>query len=167
MASVLLEVFALLTGSALGIIGLLVPDSDNRPDYLAEGHSLVRIGIGLNSSTGRDLGGNIPSINVFNEEIIEIGGAQGSSASYLGAGKYVTIPVYQNETYQQPTYLEVAGGPDPVCIAYVAQTWSDGTQLGWLGDMGKFCGASWYYSNLYVTSNNGSYKVSFAVSLTT
>ncbi|KAF2463777.1 uncharacterized protein BDR25DRAFT_347010 [Lindgomyces ingoldianus] len=156
MAGIALEVFALLTGSALGIIGLLFPHGDASTSYLAQGHSLVRVGIGLNSSTSEGLGGTVPSIRVYNEEVIPIGRASGSNLTNIGAGKYITIPVIQNMTYQQPTYLEVAGGPDAVCVAYLAQTWSDGTQVGWLGDIGKFCGAKWYYSNLYVGTSNGS-----------
>lgn len=178
MAGILIDVFALITGSALGIIGIAFPENSISPSPLAQGNSLLRIGIGLNSSASQSLGGTVPSIKAYNEERVLIGSAGGSEANRIDAGQFVTVTVKQNMTFQQPTYLDVAGGGDAVCIAYLLQTWADSTQIGtqvsaikgnisadypgWLGDMGMFCGAKWYYSNLYVNTNGSTmYKVSF------
>ena len=51
---------------------------------------------------------------------------------------------------EEPTYLQVLGKDDAVCIAYIGQTWPDGQQRGWLGDVGRGCGKRWFYSNVEV-----------------
>jgi hypothetical protein len=163
-ARVAVEVFGLLFGTILGIVDLVLPPPGIPVDFLSQGHSLVRVGIGMNSSS-KDVtpGGTVPSVQIFNEDKTRIGQAVGSMSHKVGEGAFVDVPVFHdaNYTFQQPTYLEITGGPDAVCVAYIAQSWADGTQLGWLGDMGKFCGEKWYYSNLYVSTKNGSqYKVS-------
>lgn len=158
-----LNVFGLFAGGIIGIVDLLLPVET--PVYisdLAKGHSLLRVGIGLNTESAESLGGTIPSIKVFNEEKRQIGQANGDQTAIVHNGTFTTVTVYHDSgfMFQQPTYLEVAGGDDAVCIAYLAQTWADGTQLGWLGDMGRFCGAKWYYSNVLVNTKNGTmYKV--------
>ncbi|CAO2655682.1 Nn.00g044850.m01.CDS01 [Neocucurbitaria sp. VM-36] len=154
-----LEVFGLFASGILGIVDLLLPAES--PVYisdLAQGHSLLRIGIGLNTSSPESLGGTVPLIQVYNEEQVPIGHADELSSNLVENGTFTTVTVRHDTgyTFQQPTYVEIAGGPDAVCIAYLAQTWADGTQLGWLGDMGKFCGAKWYYSNTYISTRNGS-----------
>lgn len=159
-----LQVFGLFVGGLLGIIDLVLPaESPIFMSDLSQGHSLLRIGIGLNKTSTESLGGTIPSIKVWNEDKVQIGQALGSPATYVENGTFTTVTVHHDDgyTFQQPAYVEVSGGPDAVCIAYVAQTWPDGTQLGWLGDMGKFCGAEWYYSNVFISTKNGSmHKVS-------
>lgn len=164
-ASLALEVFGLILGTILGIVDLVLPPPGISIDFLKQGHSLVRIGVGLKNSSSEDvtLGGTVPSIQIFNENRARIGQAVGFMSHNVGEGAFVDVPVFHDKdyTFQQPTYLEVTGGPDAICVAYIAQTWADGTQLGWLGDMGKFCGEKWYYSNLYVgTKNSSQYKVS-------
>ncbi|OAL53860.1 hypothetical protein IQ07DRAFT_640884 [Pyrenochaeta sp. DS3sAY3a] len=153
-----LNVFGLFAGGIIGIVDLLLPAET--PLYisdLAKGHSLLRIGIGLNGESPQSFGGTIPSIKVFNEEKVQIGQANSDHLTYVENGTFTTVTVYHEHPYlfQQPTYVEVAGGDDAVCIAYLAQTWADGVQVGWLGDMGRFCGAKWYYSNLLVNTKNG------------
>ncbi|KAF2444021.1 hypothetical protein P171DRAFT_494147 [Karstenula rhodostoma CBS 690.94] len=150
-AAVALEVFGLFVGGILGIVDLLLPPPEIPTSPLQQGHSLLRFGIGLNSSVPQSLGGTIPSVRVWNEEGILIGSAVGASSRDVQPGTFKTVEVVHNDSYlfQQPTYLEIAGGSDAVCLAYIAQTWADGTQLGWLGDMGKYCGTQWYYSNLF------------------
>lgn len=160
-AAVALEVFGLFVGGLLGIVDLLLPPPEIPTSPLQQGHSLLRFGIGLNSSVPQSLGGTIPSVRVWNEEGVLIGSAVGAASRDIQPGTFKTVEVVHNDSYlfQQPTYLEIAGGSDAVCLAYIAQTWADGTQLGWLGDMGKYCGTQWYYSNLFVSTKNGTYKV--------
>jgi len=59
-----------------------------------------------------------------------------------------------NTAGEQPTYVQLNVGNDALCIAYLSHTWADGTQRGWLGDMGQACGQSWYYSDVIVGSNS-------------
>jgi hypothetical protein len=156
-------------GNALGIIPLL-GNSNLTPDPLSAGNSLVRIGIGLpttlngpsssessNSSHYRTMGGMIPSLRVYNENKEVIGTSASDNYNTISEGQFTTVTVYQNSSgsSQQAPFLQVAGGSDDICIAYLGQTWADGTKLGWLGDVGKFCGARWYYSNLFVVMQNG------------
>jgi hypothetical protein len=160
-AAVALEVFGLFADGILGLVDLLLPPPEIPTSPLQQGHSLLRFGIGLNSSVSQSLGGTIPSVKVWNEEGILMGSAVGSPSRDIKPGTFQTVEVFHNDSYlyQQPTYLEISGGSDAVCLAYIAQTWPDGTQLGWLGDMGKYCGTQWYYSNLFVSTKNGTYKV--------
>lgn len=51
---------------------------------------------------------------------------------------------------QDPAYLQVLGHDDAVCLAYIGQTWPNGQQRGWLGDVGRGCGKRWYFSNVEV-----------------
>lgn len=162
MATIALQVIALIAGTIPGLVQIFLPPGDVKVDILAEGNSLLRIGIGLNSSSSESLGGTVPSVKIFNEEKVQIGKALGSSNNNVKEGAFIVVPVFHesNYTFQQPTYVELAGFSDAVCIADLAQTWADNTQLGWLGDIGKFCGAKWYHSNLYVnTKNETMYKV--------
>ncbi|KAH7402344.1 hypothetical protein DE146DRAFT_754927 [Phaeosphaeria sp. MPI-PUGE-AT-0046c] len=104
------------------------------------------------------MGGRIPSIRVYNEHGDFIGKAPSSDSSYVSPGGWVTITVDQQGAgrSQQATFLEVAGADgDPVCVSYIGQTWSDGTRLAWVGDIGKYCRKPWYYSDLYVSMPNG------------
>lgn len=166
-AAVALEVFGLFLGGALSLIDILLPPPEIPTSPLQQGHSLLRFGIGLNSTASTSLGGIIPSVKVWNEEGVFIGAAIGSSVSDIQPGTFKTVEVRHNDSYlfQQPTYVEVSGGSDAVCVAYMAQTWADGTQLGWLGDMGRYCGKEWYYSSLFVSTKNGTYKVSYSTAL--
>ena len=172
MAGIALNVVSLISGDILGVLGLLASSDIIPVDPLTQGHSRVRIGIGLSTNTnnsieGKYMGGTIPSLEVFNENRVPIGMARSWNKSWVEAGQFIDITVTQNQTFQQPTYLQVAGGPSEVCIAYLGQTWADGTKLGWLGDIGRYCGAKWYHSNLYVETVNGTmYKASFCASST-
>jgi hypothetical protein len=168
MAQVALSVIGIITGTILGIIPLALPDNNSPAtlDPLAAGNSLVRLGIGLNANTAINdtMGGRVPSIKVYNEHKDLIGSAPSPNSSHVGPGGWVTITVNQQGAgkSQQAAFLEVAGADgDPVCIAYIGQTWSDGTRLAWVGDIGSYCKKTWYYSDLYVSMTNGTlYKVS-------
>ena len=161
-ANAALSVFGIVAGGIIGLIDLLLPPPEIPVSPLDLGHSLLRFGIGLNSSSEESLGGTIPSVKVWNEEGVMIGSAIGSSLNTIQPGTFKTVVVYHNDSYtfQQPTFVEVAGGTDAVCIAYIVQTWSDKMQLGWLGDMGRYCGTQWYYSKVFVPTKNGTHKVS-------
>ncbi|KAF2110306.1 hypothetical protein BDV96DRAFT_603901 [Lophiotrema nucula] len=167
MAKVALEVLGLLSGNILDLVPLLLPDEPNH-DPLTEGNSLVRFGIGLSPDPNFNdlMGGIVPSIKVYNEKKQMIGNASSSNTTTVGPGQYVTVTVTHQGSgqFQQPSYLQVeadtADIEHAICISYIGQTWSDGTKLGWLGDIGAYCSQnhkdiSWYYSELYVGMVNG------------
>jgi len=177
MANIAFNIVGIVLGNVLGIVPLL-GNSNLTPDPLTAENPLVRIGIGLpsrlndpssstssncsDSSNYRTTGGTIPSLRVYNENKELIGHSSPDYYNTISEGQFTTVTVYQNSSgsYQQSPFLQVTGGSDDICIAYLGQTWADGTKLGWLGDVGKFCGARWYYSNLFVEMRNGTmYKV--------
>jgi hypothetical protein len=166
-----MAVAGLVAGLPLGILGVL-PNKNTAPDPLSEGNSIVRLGIGLklpeydsNTTdwyTGQDMGGALPRFRVFNARNEFIGRSHGHKEAE--DGQWASVEIIQNGTGrgQQATSLELRGAEgDPTCISYIAHTWSDGTKVGWLGDMGLHCGKHWYHSLLYVqTSNGGLHNVS-------
>lgn len=168
MAQAALSVIGLLFGTILGIVPIALPEDkpQSSVDPLAAGNSLVRLGIGLNANLAINdtMGGRVPSIKVYNEHRDVIGSAPSSDSAYVSPGGWVTITVNQQGEgrYQQATFLEVAGADgDAVCVSYIGQTWSDGTRLAWVGDIGAYCRKTWYYSDLYISMPNGTlYKVS-------
>ncbi|KAH7348012.1 hypothetical protein BKA66DRAFT_477677 [Pyrenochaeta sp. MPI-SDFR-AT-0127] len=160
MAQVVLELVSFATSVGLGIAQILIPsDSGAAIDQLALGNSRVRLGFGFNPNRkviNDTMGGRVPSIRVYNDHAKRIGMASSPIDSIAVAGQWIDITVVQDVKFQQPTFLEVdAMDKDLVCLAYIGQTWSDGTKLGWLGDIGRFCGTAWHHSALYVSKADG------------
>lgn len=114
--------------------------------------SAVRIAVALNKAHHfKDADGTSPMILAFNENGEHIGHSSWERRGHIATGSYKDIIIHQDEgPGQQATTLQVCAMDDAVCVAYISQTWSDGANRGWLGDMGRSCGASWYYSNVIV-----------------
>jgi hypothetical protein len=132
----------------IDILDLILPLAVPKPGP----QSTVRIAVGLHNTD--DLGGNVPGVQLWNENGEPLGSA-GVSNDKFGSGTFTDIVVNQKSN-QQPTNLQIQGGSDSICIAYIGHTWPDGTKRGWLGDMGRYCDKQWYYSSVYVTQSNGS-----------
>jgi len=172
----IMAVAGLVTGLPLGIVGILA-NKNTAPDPLSEGNSIVRLGLGLVPSEynnnvsnwyhDQDMGGKLPRFRAFNARNEFIGYSRQDKEA--GPGQWASIEVVQNGTGrgQQATSLELRGvESDPVCISYIANTWSDGTKVGWLGDMGSYCGKPWFHSILFVQTENGPlYNVSMPLAL--
>jgi len=150
MSAGVLDVIGLVAGVAFGVIGLL-PSAN--PDPLANGNSIVRVGVGLQDVT---MGGDVPVVTLFNEKKDQIGEYYDHTNRKVDAGAFADLVVDQTAKYQQPTYAQLYTGADAICIAYIGQTWPDGIKRGWLGDMGKICGQKNYFSNLIVSTADGS-----------
>jgi len=100
----------------------------------------------------------------YNEQLDNIGSYTGSAIDdpsglpMIAAGGFVDVLIspsgYGNTAGEQPTYVQIDVGNDGLCIAYLSHTWADGTNRGWLGDMGASCGQNWYYSDVIVGSNS-------------
>jgi hypothetical protein len=171
-----MAVAGMLVGLPLGILGIL-PNKNTAPDPLSEGNSIVRLGLGLipvemegndtNRYPDQDMGGPFPQIRVFNAREEYIGRSHGTRK--VEPGQWASIEIVRNGTGkgQKATSLELRGDEgDPGCYSYIAHTWSDGTPVGWLGDIGKHCGKQWFYSLLYVQTAEGSlHNVSILVSI--
>ena len=167
-----LAVAGIIIGVPLSIIGIL-PTKETVVDPLSAGNSVVRIGIGLlpkehnasNPYPNLGYGGELPKFRVYNANGEYIG--RSGDSGVLGPGQWATVEIRQNGTgrAQQAMSLELRGAADdPVCIAYMSHTWSDGMKVGWLGDMGRFCGRPWYHPKLMVpTTDEGMHNVSLHI----
>ena len=135
--------------AVIGLMGFIlgnVPKNKVHPE-----DSSVRVAIALNGNSSglKHAGGAAPFIQTFNEN----GGYIGENGyeytfgfgSYIESGSYHDAVIKQRPygPGQQATYLQIIPGDNELCIAYIAQTWSDGTHRGWLGDMGKGCDKDW------------------------
>lgn len=141
-----------LVGSVLGIVQF---GQDMMPSgtLSAADSSSLRIGLGLDGVNLSQSEGIVGNIKVYNENQIMVGA--GSGDGFMGDGGFQDINIDQHYgPGKQPTYVQINGADDAVCIAYIMQTWPDGKQRGWLGDMGYVCGAHWGYSNVVVDDNN-------------
>ena len=107
--------------------------------------------------------GTVPTIFAYNEQKGFIGQySSGSGSPTVEAGSFLDVTVDQSVTDdhadvgsgQQPTYLQLIASDNAICIAYIAQTWSDGTKRGWVGDVGKACGQNWFHSDVFVGDNH-------------
>ena len=117
-------------------------------------NSVVRVGIALNDKDNgpTQADGEAPTLVAFDEKQDYLGTSDWIANSHVNGGTYVDVVVHQIEVSQgkSPTYLQVLGHRDAVCVAYVGQTWPDGEQRAWLGDLGRSCGKGWFYSNVEV-----------------
>ena len=144
---------AAVIGVVSGVIGIfqflqgLFPPDTNPADS-----SSLRIGVALNGNGTSDADGAVKTINLYNENQEKIGVGKGDGD--IGSGGFQDISIDQSDyPGQQPTYMQLNAGTHGLCIAYITQKWPDGTQRGWLGDMGAACGQSWAYSNIIVSDD--------------
>ena len=133
---------AQVIGVVSGLVGIfqflqtLFPADNNPADS-----SSLRIGVGLNGPDLSGADGAVKTINVYNEDETLIGTGRGDGDIPSGSFQDITID-QSGSPGQQPTYLQINAGKHALCIAYITQKWPDGTQRGWLGDMGQACGTS-------------------------
>ena len=156
--AVAIDVIGVVSG-VLGIFQFAQDQMPSRTDNPADTSSL-RVHLGGGAGTVPNAGGSLGAIKVYNEDQTIIGAGSGDGPIPMGSFQDITITQGYGPG-QQPTYVQISGTDDGVCIAYLIQTWPDGTQRGWLGDMGQACGATWGYSNVIVGTN---YKPAIGVS---
>ena len=149
MAQVIIDIITVISGavSLVGFIEQNVPNKDN------QGNSIVRVAAGI-SSQGLKGGGTAPVIWAYNEQYQMIGQYIDDSQT-IQSGGFLDLNVNQNVGVngagkgQQATYIQVVASA-PICIPYISQTWADGTNRGWLGDMATACGATHGMSTVIV-----------------
>ncbi|KAG9239589.1 hypothetical protein BJ875DRAFT_514773 [Amylocarpus encephaloides] len=137
-----------LLGSALSIFQF---GRDNFPKKESStstvSHATIRIQVGLDTKDGlSNAGGDYPDVRIFNEGGEFIGSKYDTGKIKNGGFTDLKVDVKG----QQPTYSLFSANNDAVCIAYISQTWPDGQQYGWLGNMAHCHSDSipWYYSNI-------------------
>ena len=141
-----------LFSSGIGLIGFI---QSNVPKEESFGDSSVRVAVALNGHEGVPFAlyhaaGPAPIVRVFNENRDHIG-ESGDYLMEINSGSYRDIKIDQHRgPGQQAPWLQITSTPNELCIAYISQTWADGTSRGWVGDMGKGCDRDWYHSNIIV-----------------
>jgi len=138
-----------IIGLVSGGLGILQFGMDNfaAPETA---HSVVRVTVGLDYDGGlSNSGGDLPDVRLFNEAGDFIG--MKVDPGKVQSGSFGEIKVdHDGDNGQQATYTLLSANNDAICIAHVTITWPDGDKYAWVGDWGDRCGATWYYSNVYV-----------------
>ena len=166
LTNLAIHVLTILQDATIGLITLTF----NPPLPVDHKHvnSIVRIAVALNDIVAgpTQADGQAPSLVAFNEDKRYIGASNWNAKDHVKSGSFVDVVVHQVTTIKGQTewydemrtdwtaqkwaYLQVLGRDDAVCVAYIGQTWPNGEQRGWLGDMGRACGKRWFYSNVEV-----------------
>ena len=159
-------------GTSLGlvsaIIGLITASKANQPKE-HWGGTIVRMQAGLDQPPGygfpvvSNAGGDVPVMIGFNFRGEYVGDSKridAANANYLHEGAFtdINIPHVEDKKTQQVPLLQVLAGDNAVCVAYLGVVWADDTKLGWLGDMGYWCGGEWSYSKIIVGEDDGDKK---------
>ena len=128
------------------------------------GDSAVRVAVALDGGKpgskhfnpqGAD--GRAPGVLVYNPVYNYVGHSDWKHRPHIASGSYADLTIYQEEgPGQQTPWVQLYAGDDAICVAYVSQRMSDGTELGWLGDMGRACGQDWYHSNIVLEGSDRS-----------
>lgn len=101
--------------------------------------SSVAFAVGLNTDGLSGAGGDLPDVRLFGEGGEFLGAKYDPGDIQNGAaGKKVKVDQSGHE-YQQPSYALFTANDDAICVAYVAQTWPDGSKWAWSGDWGRVC----------------------------
>ena len=140
-------------GVISGVLGILQFGIDSFPKSDPVG-STVRIAVGLDSPGGLDqAGGDFPDVQLFNEAGKYLGEIADDSTIENGGIKDVLVR-HDGDSTQQATYSLFTARQDAICIAYATITWPSGDQYAWTGDWGRQCGATWYFSNLFISGSD-------------
>ncbi|KAG5979234.1 hypothetical protein E4U55_005398 [Claviceps digitariae] len=153
----MMDMFGLFTGG----LGLFSFVQHNFLDYRPQGVGF-RFAVGLDGAGPwdaplRQAGGQLPAIRVFNELGDQIG-YQKNAKSYCSSGS-TNCDVLLGGVEQQPTYTLFTANDDAICLAYITVTFPAGEKYAWAGNFGEFCGATWYYSDIFIQNDMGADKV--------
>ena len=155
MAMNVLSIFS----AALGLVGFI---ETQIPDNLHLGeHSTLRVQVGLagpnpNKTTevSSQMDGTVPLVLAFNENGDWIGHSDRHDKRMILDGSFEDLVVIQDRgPGQQATYLQVIARNNAICVAFLTQTWADGSHRGWVGDYGAYCGMDWFPSNIIIGQN--------------
>ena len=142
----------ILQDSTIGLVSLTF--KPHLPFDLRGIDSVVRIAVAHNDNKNgpTQADGRAPSLVAFNEEEWFIGASEWVANEHVKSGGYADVVVHQEDdgAAQEPAYLQVLGHDNGVCVAYIGQTWPNGEQRLWLGDVGRGCGKRWFFSNLEI-----------------
>lgn len=150
--SMVVHALTILQDSTIGLVSLTF--KPHLPFDLRGIDSVVRIAVAHNDNKNgpTQADGRAPSLVAFNEEEWFIGASEWVANEHVKSGGYADVVVHQEDdgAAQEPAYLQVLGHDNGVCVAYIGQTWPNGEQRLWLGDVGRGCGKRWFFSNLEI-----------------
>ncbi|KAI5864852.1 hypothetical protein GGS23DRAFT_466452 [Durotheca rogersii] len=140
-------------GIISGLLGIVQFGIDNFADPKTVG-STIRITVGLDTKGGlNNAGGDLPDVRLWNEAGDFLGIKADPGKVEHGGFKDITIN-HKRDSTQQPTYTLFSANNDAICIAAASITWPNGDKYSWVGDWGRQCGASWYFSNVFISGTN-------------
>ncbi|KAI1464084.1 uncharacterized protein F4812DRAFT_444512 [Daldinia caldariorum] len=140
-------------GVLSGVLGILQFGIDHFPKDDGP-KSTIRITVGLDTPNGlHNAGGDLPDVRLWNEAGKFIG--MHADPGHVADGGFGDIEIsHEDDTNQQPAYALFSANNDAICIAHATVTFPGNERYTWVGDWGRQCGGSWYYSNIYVDSSN-------------
>ncbi|KUJ23952.1 uncharacterized protein LY89DRAFT_744511 [Mollisia scopiformis] len=141
----------------LGLTGILsIPALTSMFSPPVPDKILINIGVGANNSqaniTDPNLGGNTPSVALFDVNGVQLGFADGSDSSIIDGGTtQLSVGGAEGSSASEtPEYVQLyATGDNAICIAWLTTTSSasDGGDFRtWNGATATFCGLPWYPS---------------------
>ncbi|KAL6358940.1 hypothetical protein LRP88_09135 [Fusarium phalaenopsidis] len=137
-------------GVISGLLGILQFGIDNFVEEPGDG-STFKIAVGLDGTKGlREAGGHLPDVRVWNQNGEFVG--MEADPGKVKSGNLGEIHVDHDN---QGVYTLFSANNDAICIAWVTTSWSEdrgGNHYAVQGDMGYYCGATWYYSGMYYNS---------------
>lgn len=145
MAAGAIEIIGVLSG----LLGIVQFGMDNfaAPETAA---SSLKIGVGLDIAGGlSNAGGDLPDVRLWNEGGDFLGISADPGDIDDGSTKEFKVN-HKGNNGQQATYALFSANDNAICVAYVSITWPDGNEYGWIGDWGRACGSTWYFSSLYI-----------------
>ncbi|KAF2969184.1 hypothetical protein GQX73_g4398 [Xylaria multiplex] len=137
----------------IGIIGIILGIYETAASHYPTAHpshTVMRVTVGLDSKDGlHGAGGDMPDVQLFNEVGEFIG--KRFKPGKVKSGEYFDITIeHRHKSRQQSSYALLAANGNAICISHITTTWSDGNQYALVGDWGRKCGGTWYYSNIYL-----------------
>ena len=159
---------AIVNSVALGFFGFL--SLPTLSDVFGSGEPAtisIRIGAGaVNSSvTGIGLGGDCPTVVLYDAQGVPIGKAAGSSSNQnngqdttvgIQEGGFQTLTMKSSKT---PEYIQLSAfGNDAVCVSWFETTSAAEDFHTWNGAMAQTCGLPWYPSTALFPTDAAQYR---------
>ena len=139
-----------VVGKVLGFVPFAMNAFGNKDEQA----SVLKVTVGLDVEGGlQNAGGDLPDVRLFNEagKFLGISADPGD----IGDGSTAEIKVkHNNDNGQQAAYALFSANDNAICITSLAITWPNGDQYGWVGNWGRACGASWYFSNVFLQGSD-------------
>jgi hypothetical protein len=146
----LLTIFGSIIAGASSVLTIVGFAQSNIPSH-SYPQTSVRVHVGLNGYQGLDgAEGEYPFVELWNANNQKIGdnwsqfspnGFPSPNTPSIPTGTFRDVMI--NSKGQQATYLELHGGDNAICMAYVSVVWPDGQAFGFSGNSFESCNIPW------------------------